>query len=169
MSTDHVYRRATIRSGPPPGARVAGEWGQVVTPEELTELLGVPAEDAARVAELVQIVVEAYCWPNVIEDPVPPPVHLVGLTLASRFGGATLTKAGALVGESVGTYSYRLAQPLTYDGVLELLGTLASELNPWAPRHSDSFTLNTWPEAPIPWPVDWWQRDYDQLVGGWPT
>lgn len=164
MSGPVVYR-SRLRTGRVPGATAAGEWGTIVPPDELETLLGLDAAEAARVSELVQITVEAYCWPNVIEDPIPPPVHAVGLALAARFAGATLTKAGTVVGESIGSYSYRLASPLTFDNVVTLLGDLAEALNPWAPRHEGTFTLDTWPGAGAAWPADWWQRDLDNLYG----
>lgn len=137
-------------------------WGTIVDPAELEELLGLTTEEAARVSQLVQITVEAYCWPNVIEDPIPPPVHAVGLALAARFAGAELTKAGAIVGETIGSYSYRLASPLTFDNVVSVLGDLADALAPWAPRHSSVYDLDT-SGGLADWPVDWWQRDLDNL------
>jgi len=171
-SVEPVYRKARLAA---PGSIVrAGEtepdtWATIVTPEELERLLELDAAEAGRVSELVQITIEAYCWPNVIGDPVPPPVHLVGLSLAARFAGAQLSKAGSIAGESIGAYSYRLATPLTLDDVLTLLGELAEELNFWAPRHSTAYTLTTWPGPSIPWPADWWQRDLDRLwAGDWP-
>jgi hypothetical protein len=137
----------------------------VVTPEELVELLGLDAEEAARVAQLVQITIEAYLWPATIPDPVPPPIHAVGLALSARFAGATLTKAGQVQSESVGSYSYRLFSPLTFDNVVMLLGDLAGALDPWAPRHQEAYTLNTAPPiAPAGWPIGWWQADLDNLV-----
>jgi hypothetical protein len=142
----------------------APEWGTIVEPDELEELLGLSAEDAQRVSTLVQIAVEAYCWPNVIEAPIPAPVHAVGLELAAMFGGAALTKAGAVVGETIGGYSYRLATPLTLDSVLGALdGALGRQLNPWAPMHSTAFDLDTSPIAGCGWPPEWWQRDLDRL------
>ena len=165
MSADRVYRRARLA---PIGRAASGApapldtWGVIVTPEELESLLGLTTEEAARVSELVQITIEAYCWPNVIADPIPPPVHAVGLALAARFSGAELTKAGAIVGETIGSYSYRLASPLTFDSVVLMLGELADALGPWAPRHSRTYTLDTGPD-PVDWPVDWWQRDLDRL------
>jgi hypothetical protein len=163
VSTDRVYRRARLRGPTPPGARDDDQtWGQIVTPDELERLLGLSPEDAARAAELVQITIEAYIWPNVIEDPIPPPVHAVGLALAARFSGATLTKAGSVVGESIGAYSYRLAGPLTFDDVVLLLGELAEALYPRAPpRHDNAYTLEGW--TTIAWPAEWWQRDLDNL------
>lgn len=165
------YRRARVATlagrGVSGMAADADTWGQVVTPEELERLLELDPDDAIRIAELVQITVEAYCWPAVIADPVPPPVHAVGLALAARFAGAELSKAGSIVGESIGSYSYRLASPLTFDSVVAVLGDLAESLNPWAPWHQSAFTLTTLGE-PIPWPADWWQRDLDAIYAGWP-
>jgi hypothetical protein len=174
MSTrsDRVYRRARLATPVGVGATgapaAADTWGQIVTPEELETLLGLEADEAARVAELVQITIEAYCWPNVIPDPVPPPVHAVGLALAARFAGAELSKAGSVVGETIGSYSYRLASPLTFDNVVTVLGELAEALGPWAPRHRRVYTLDT-SGPPFDWPVDWWQRDLDRIYSGeWP-
>lgn len=135
----------------------------IVTPDELVELLGLTAEEAARVSQLVQITIEAYCWPGVIPDPVPPPVHAVGLALAARFAGAALTKAGAITGETIGAYSYRLASPLTFDQVVLVLDDLADALNPWAPMHTTAFDVSV-AGAPLGWPVDYWQRNFDNVL-----
>ena len=135
----------------------------IVPPDELVTLLGLTPEEADRVSGLVQITIEAYVWPGVIPDPVPPPVHAVGLALAARFSGAALTKGGAVLGETVGSYSYRLASPLTFDSVVLVLGELADALAPWAPRHSGAYTLDTAGGFGT-WPVDWWQRDLDNLT-----
>lgn len=153
-----VARRARLV----PGTQIAETWAIIVPPDELVTLLGLTAEEADRVSQLVQITIEAYCWPNVIVDPVPPPVHAVGLALAARFAGAELSKAGAVVGESIGSFSYRLASPLTFDSVVTVLGELADALNPWAPRHQSTYTLDTF-GGPAAWPADWWQRDLDRL------
>jgi hypothetical protein len=144
-------------SVPPPVSPI------VVPPDELEALLGLDAAEAARVSALVQIAIEAYLWPAAVPDPVPPPVHAVGLALAARFSGAALTKAGAVVGETIGSYSYRLASPLTFDNVVLVLGDLAEQLNPWAPMHSRVYDLNVAPWPSVEWPADWWQRDLDNL------
>lgn len=141
-------------------------WGTIVEPDELEGLLGLTAEEAERVSTLVQVTVEAYCWPNVVEDPIPPPMHAVGLALAARFSGAELTKAGSIVGETIGSYSYRLASPLTFDSVVTVLGELADALAPWAPAHTRSYTLDTSPSELAVWPADWWQRDLDRIAAG---
>lgn len=142
---------------------VSSSWGTIVEPDELETLLGLDADEAARVSQLVQITVEAYCWPNVIEDPIPPPVHLVGLALAARFSGAELTRAGSIVGETIGSYSYRLASPLTFDSVVTVLGELAEALGPWAPMHQGVYDVSTAPAWLEDWPIDWWQSDLDRI------
>jgi hypothetical protein len=165
------YRRARVATlagrGVVGGLAAGDTWGQIVTPEELVTLLELDVDDSVRIAELVQITVEAYCWPNVIPDPIPPPVHAVGLALAARFAGAELSRAGSVVGESIGSYSYRLASPLTFDSVVAVLDDLAEVLNPWAPWHQSAFTLTTYGPT-VPWPADWWQRDLDAIYTGWP-
>jgi hypothetical protein len=137
----------------------------VVPPDELVALLGLTQEEAERVSALVQIAIEAYVWPAAVPDPVPPPVHAVGLALAARFAGAALTKAGAVLGETIGSYSYRLASPLTFDNVVLVLGDLAEQLEPWAPMHTRVYDLDVSPWGVGDWPVDWWQRDLDNLYG----
>ena len=92
-------------------------------------------------------------------------MHAVGLALAARFAGAALTKAGAVVGETIGSYSYRLASPLTFDNVVLVLGDLAAQLDPWAPMHTRVYDLDNSPWPSAPWPADWWQRDLDNLYG----
>jgi hypothetical protein len=137
----------------------------IVPPDELVALLGLDEAEAARVSALVQIAIESYIWPTAVPNPVPPPMHAVGLALAARFSGAALTKAGAVVGETIGSYSYRLASPLTFDNVVLVLGDLAEQLNPWAPFHTRVYDLDTSPSSPADWPVDWWQRDLDRIYG----
>ena len=144
-------------SVPPPTSPV------VVPPEDLELLLGLDTAEAIRCSALVQITITAYVWPAAVPDPVPPPIYAVGLALAARFSGAALTKAGAIVGETVGSYSYRLASPLTFDNVVLVLGDLAEQLDPWAPMHSRVYDLDTSPYSRADWPVDWWQRDLDRL------
>lgn len=95
---------------------------------------------------------------------MPPPIHAVGLALAARFSGAALTKAGAVTSETIGSYSYRLASPLTFDNVVLVLGDLAAELDPWSTRHQTTYTLDTSPAVATVWPADWWQRDLDRLL-----
>jgi hypothetical protein len=165
MASERIRRTRVSATTTPSGAATLDTWGTIVTPEELQSLLGLDAEEATRVSQLVQITIEAYCWPNVIADPIPPPVHAVGLALAARFAGAELSKAGAVVGETVGAYSYRLASPLTFDSVVLVLGELAEELGPWAPMHDSAYTLDTSPGEALAWPVDYWQRDLDRIYG----
>ena len=163
MSEHLVYRRSRLVPGRPAGA-IAETWGTIVTPDELVNLLGLTAEEAARASELVQITIEAYCWPTVVPEPIPPPMHAVGLALAARFSGASLSKSGSVVSETVGSFSYRLASPLTFDSVVMALGDeLAQALSPWAPRHSKTYTLDLAPGLGV-WPADYWQRDLDRLV-----
>lgn len=139
----------------------------IVTPEELETLLGLEPAEAERVSQLVQITVEAYCYPTVFTDPVPPPVHAVGLALAGRFAGAQLTKAGAITSETLGSYSYRLASPLTLDQVLATLGPgLADTLMPWAPMHWTAYEVDLRGGLAV-WPADWWQRDLDNLLAAY--
>jgi hypothetical protein len=136
----------------------------IVTADELEQLLGLTPEEADRCSQLVQIAVEAYLWPAAVPDPVPPPMHAVGLALAARFAGAQLTKAGAITSETLGSYSYRLASPLTFDNVMTLMGEFADALVPWAPTHQGAYELDVsggWP--PSWWPADWWQRNLERL------
>jgi hypothetical protein len=135
----------------------------IVTPEELVELLGLSAEEADRVSKLVQVTIEAYIWPTLVPDPVPPPMHVVGLALAARFAGAQVTTTGAITSETIGAYSYRLAQPLTFDDVVLLIGDLADALNPWSPRHATAFDVSI-AGAPPAWPADYWQRNFDNVL-----
>jgi hypothetical protein len=149
-----------VAGGETPGVAV------IVSPAELEALLGLEADEAVRVSALVQLTITAYIWPNTVPDPVPPPMHAVGLALSARFAGAELTKAGSIVGETVGSYSYRLASPLTFDNVVTVLGDLADALAPWAPRHTGVYTLDVSPSELGAWPVDWWQRDLDRIYEG---
>jgi hypothetical protein len=120
---------------------------------------------AARATLLATIAIEAALWPNPIPDPIPPPVQAVLLTVAARLAGSSGLGSTQVVSESIGAYSYRLAGPPSIDTALGLSEAEAKALEPWAAK-AGVYELHVGP-AYYPWPVGWWQADYDNLVAFW--
>lgn len=125
------------------------------------------AAKAGRVLALARRVVDAYLAPGdtstVLAD---SRVELVVLRQALRVARASppSSSAGAIVSESLGSYTYRLDRPLPLDTALQLDADLQRELLPFAPHRSRVYS------APVglgdrraQWPVDWWQRNLDNL------
>jgi len=133
-----------------------------------------PYGDAARVETLAGVdnatalmlldtacwIIDSYVSPGTIPSPVPMRVDTAATLLAVRLN--TAGTGPQVVSESMGSYSYRLAVSAAAD---ELAATfpadLAGMLAPWAPLGAGTTgTLNTGPPGGA-WPVDWWQRNYD--------
>jgi hypothetical protein len=121
--------------------------------------------DADRLAGVATDAVEAFLEPRPVPDPVPKRMRMVAIAFALRFNRATPNTAGAVVSESLGSYSYRLDRPMPLDAALKLPDELASELLPWAPHRGKVYTVDVELDAGRPswWPADWWQRDLDTL------
>lgn len=151
--TDELVEGAAPRALPPPA----------IDPEDLIALVpGTSPEDAARYCSLATLAVEAAIWPNTLPDPLPPPLHAATLAIAGRFArSGTAGGQPAVVSESIGSYTYRLAEPLSADAALYLLDAELELLGPWLPEGKRSaFELHLG-GAMVPWPVDWWQRNLD--------
>jgi len=132
---------------------------------ELERVMGVDAADAQRAVVLATLAVEAAIWPNELPDPpLPAPLQAVLLTIATRIAGSTVPGSSQVVSESIGAYSYRLAGPPSLDDALALSELERRALAPWMPAGKRSaYQLDT--SYPMPaFPIDWWQRDYDNLV-----
>jgi hypothetical protein len=128
-----------------------------IDPADVIALVpGTSPEDAARYASLATLAVQAAIWPNELPPaPMPAPLYAVTLMIAGRFarsggGGA------AVVSESIGGYTYRLATPT--EGGLALLADELDALGPWAP--SGAYDVSTYPSS-APLPYDYFQRDLD--------
>jgi hypothetical protein len=145
-----------VRSLPPP----------LIDPADVAAILpSLSEEDAALYASLATLALQALCWPNDVPSPPPPPVQTVGLAIATRLAVAGESAAegggGAVVSESIGAYTYRLANPGTFDSALALSEGEKQLLRPWLGQAS-AYDVWTAPEFFL-WPPDWWQRDYDRL------
>jgi hypothetical protein len=144
----------------------------VIDPEDLQALIpSLSPEDAALYCSLATLALEAVFWPNAIPSPLPPPVQAVGLAVATRLAyageGAGEGGGGAVVSESIGAYTYRLASPGTLDGALRLTDDERDLLRPWIGQ-ADAYSVATPSGYPaLPW--DWFQRDLDQPWDGYLT
>jgi hypothetical protein len=127
-------------------------------------LPGLTTEQATLAAQLATVAVEAAIWPNTIPDPLPAPMYEVLLSASVRFGQAILQgSALPVVSESLGSYSYRLAAPATLTGAFGLTSSELVALGPWISRGT-CYDVSVSGGA-VAWPVDWWQRDYDNIEG----
>jgi hypothetical protein len=106
----------------------------IVTVEELERILEVGEERAELLVELATRVVASALYPNEIPDaPEPAPMRDVGLRVAIRLNRSTPDTSGAVISESIGSYTYRLAAALALDGALRLTDDEAKDLGPWLP------------------------------------
>lgn len=138
----------------------------IIDPADLQLLLpDLSDEDAARACGIANLAVTAFLWPNPVPDPVPLPVYAATMQLAVRAAGAAAPGGGQVVSESIGAYSYRLANPATLDELLLLPEDLQDELAPWAPAYrSTAYSIPLHQAVVESLPVDWWQRDLDELL-----
>lgn len=138
-----------------------------IDPDDLIALIpGLSPEDAERYCSLATLAVQAAIWPNELPPaPLPPPLYATVLTVAARLAGSAAPGVGQVVSESIGSYSYHLANPPTLDAALGLTDSELDALEPWMARKT-LFQLDVAGSSPYGWPVDWWQRDYDNW---WPN
>jgi hypothetical protein len=124
---------------------------------------GLDPDAAARAVVLATLAVEAAIWPNELPaPPLPPPLQAVLLTVSARLAGSSGVAGTQIVSESIGAYSYRLSGPPTLDTALGLTDAELDALEPWM-SHQRVYELSV-VGAPLAWPVNWWQCDYDNLV-----
>ena len=123
---------------------------------------GLDPATAERAVALATLVVTAALYPNPIPSPIPAPVAQVLLSVSLRVAGATTVGGGQVVSESIGGYSYRLASPPSLDAAFGLTDAERDALAPWA-GSSGVYELTTGLGA-LGWPIDWWQRDYDNAL-----
>jgi len=129
-----------------------------------------PDADRQRVAALIPIVSQAIdaqvCTD--IPDPTPDAVQLAAQFMV--IDAHTGTTGGDVISETIGGYSYRLANPQALTNTLMLRrgsGPAAELLDAWL--CADVYQLDTNPNKTSHaglWPIDWWQRDYDNPDGG---
>jgi hypothetical protein len=134
-----------------------------IDPEDIRAIIpGISPDDAATYASLATLAVEATIWPNVLPvAPLPPPLHAATLGIACRFarvGGTVET----VVSETIGGYTYRLADPMTAEGAFALTDFELDAIEPWMSQKS-ALSLHVGSSL-VSWPIDWWQRDLDNPV-----
>lgn len=146
---------AAVRSLPAP----------VIDPEDVRALVpGLSLEDATLYASLATLALEAALWPGSIPAaPLPSPLDLAGLSIATRLAsaGAASGSGATVVSESIGSYTYRLATPLPLDVALAFTDAERKLLAPWLGQ-TRVYDVSV-SGATFGWPADWWQRDYDRL------
>ena len=136
----------------------------VIDPSDLQRIVpSLSPEDAELYCSLATLALQAAFWPNPIPEPPPPPVQAVGLGVATRlaYAGESAGEGGAVVSESIGAYTYRLASPGSLDSALRLTDDELDVLRPWLGQ-SSVYDVRTGLSA-LGWPLDWWQRNYDVL------
>ena len=125
--------------------------------DTVVELTGCTDEQAERAVTVGSAMIDAYCTVP-IPEPTPPPVQQACLSLA--VGLVTASPGGAVISETVGAYSYRLAAPKSLSLALVIDDVVAGLLRPWRPRVYD---VRTPSQTGASWPVDWWQRNLDEV------
>ena len=137
----------------------------VIDPADLEAIMpGLTPEEASLYCSLATLALEAVCWPMPIPAaPLPAPLELAGLSIATRLAaaGEAAGEGGAVVSESIGSYTYRLATPLALDQALSLTDAERDLLRPWAGQ-TGVYDLSVLGPT-LDWPLGWWQADYDRL------
>ena len=133
-----------------------------IPPEDVNAIMpDLSPEQAALAAQLATVAVEAALYPNPIPDPIPAPVYSVLIQASVRFGTAIAQgTALPIISQSLGSYSERLAAPVTLPGAFGLTEEQLEQLLPWS-GGGHAFELHL--RQSYAWPADYWQRDYDRL------
>jgi hypothetical protein len=139
----------------------------LIDPADVQAIIeGLSPEDAQLYASLATLALQAVAWPNSLPPaPLPAPLYMVGLAMAVRLAMADKAVApdgtGAVVSESIGGYTYRLAQPEVFASATQLTPAEAKLIRPWIGQPAVYDVYVGW--GPIDWPADWWQRNYDVI------
>jgi hypothetical protein len=109
------------------------------------------------------LIVETVLWPASVPDPVPPPITMaafsIGCRLAVAGAGGEQAAGERVISESLGAYSYRLANVATIDGAFALTDYERRLLGPWLTT-GKAYELDTGGAIAMPW---WWfQYDLDR-------
>lgn len=138
----------------------------VIDPADVQAILpSLSVEDATLYASLATLALQAATWPNALPpSPLPPPLYQVGLAIATRLAvaGETIQEGSSqIVSESIGAYTYRIANPGTLDSALILTDAERKLIRPWLGQAS-AYDVGT--GGSIVWPADWWQRNLDHPI-----
>lgn len=151
-----------VSSTPLPDPIIDPDWIVAAVP-------GTTPEQALTCAQLATVAIESALWPATVPDPVPPPITAAALSIGTRLalagaGGAEPT-AGRVISESLGAYSYRLAQPPGIDAGWVLTDAERELLEPWLGT-GGVYELHTGAGADaLPW---WWfQHDLDNQLAAY--
>lgn len=142
----------------------AGLPDPIIDPAIVADVVpGTTPEQAMLCAQLATLAVQTAIWPTAVPDPVPLPIMSATLSIACRLAvagtGGESAAEGRVVSESIGSYSYRLADvPGIGDG-LALTDVERRLLAPWMSA-STVYELNTGTAIALPW--DWFQHDLDR-------
>jgi hypothetical protein len=137
----------------------------IIPPADVLVVLpDLSSEEADRAARMATLAVQTYLYPCPVPDPLPVPVYQAAMILATRAASVPTGVGGQIVGESIGSYSYRLAAPLSGADALVVGDQVAQLLEPWACKKT-AYDVSVNPWACSGWPDDWWQRDIDN---DWP-
>lgn len=147
MRTRDRGENGTRETAPPPSGWLLPD---DLNPNEVDEIL----------AE-AKVVLAAVLYPcPVPPEPYPAPIDVALNIIGSRL--YVFGKAGegqALVSESLGSYTYRLADPLDAQAAALVPAAVYELVEPWACRKR-VYDVGTYPTSTPP-PFDYWQRDLD--------
>jgi hypothetical protein len=145
-----------------------GENGSVRAPPAQGWLLpdDITPEDLAEILAEAEQVLAAVLWPCPMPvAPFPAPIDVAVNIIASRL--YVFGKAGegqALVSESLGSYTYRLANPLDAEAAALVPAAVYELVEPWACRKT-VYDVGTYPSSSTPaTPVavaDYFEHDLD--------
>jgi hypothetical protein len=132
-----------------------------IDPEDVLALApGASEEQALAAARLATLMLQAAIYPRELPDPLPPNLYMAALMAAGRLARAG-DPTGEVVSESLGSYSYRVQAPMPPEQALAfteyelaLIGQTWLDTGPG--------TTRTPTVMPFAWPIDWWQRDFDE-------
>lgn len=151
----------------------------VVDPDWIAQAVpGTTPEQALFCGQLATLVITSATWPNTIPDPAPLPITMAALSIGCRLAmagaGGDEATSGRVVSESLGAYSYRLANTPGVDTGWSLTSAERELLEPWLSA-SKVYELDTGAtRLVLPW---WWfQHDLDrvddrpaELLATWPA
>lgn len=140
------------------GERAKAPPGGWLLPDDLNP------NEVEEILESAELVLAAALWPCPVPDePWPAPVDVAISIIASRLYVAGKAGEGqTLVSESIGSYTYRLAERLTAEGAALVPAHVLELVEPWSCRKR-VYDVSTWPTAGE-LPVDWWQRNLDNVI-----
>ena len=134
----------------------------LVDPADVIALVpGTSPEDAERYGQIATMSVTAAIWPcDMPAAPLPAPLYATLLAISARLAASGGQIGGTVQSESLGSYSYskRAAETVRFGLTQDELDAI----EPWSCQKS-VLTLDVGAAFPT-WPVDWWQRDYDNAI-----